>query len=90
MRAQWCPILSVTPETITCQAPLSMGFPRQEYWSGSSLPPPRDLPNPGVESAPRESPGLADGFFIPLSLRRSPQLRVGTCKQPRALEVQVV
>ena len=34
---------------VVCQAPLSMGFPRQEYWSGLPFPPPGDLPNPGIE-----------------------------------------
>ena len=41
--------LFATPWTIAHQAPLSMGFSRQEYWSGLSFPPPRDLPNPGIE-----------------------------------------
>ena len=36
-------------DCIACQAPLSMGFPRQEYWSGLPFTPPGDLPNPGVE-----------------------------------------
>ena len=39
----------------SCQAPLSMGFSRQEYWSGLPCPPPGDLPNPGIEP---ESPAL--------------------------------
>ena len=39
----------VTPGTIACQAPLSMGFPRQEYWSGLPFPSPGDLPYPGIE-----------------------------------------
>ena len=38
-----------TPWTVTHQAPLSMGFPRQEYWSGLPFPPPGDLPNPGIK-----------------------------------------
>ena len=38
----------VTPWTVACQAPLSMGFSRQVYWSGLSFPPPGDLPNPGL------------------------------------------
>ena len=38
-----------TPWTVACQAPLSMGFPRQEYWSGLPFPPPGDLPNLGIE-----------------------------------------
>ena len=37
---------SATPWTIAYQAPLSMGFPRQEYWSGLPFPSPGDLPNP--------------------------------------------
>ena len=35
--------------TVACRAPLSMGFPRQEYWSGLQFPPPGDLPDPGTE-----------------------------------------
>ena len=38
-----------TPWTVACQAPLSMGFPRQECWSGLPFPSPGDLPNPGIE-----------------------------------------
>ena len=45
--------LFVTPWTVAYQAPLSMGFSRQEYWSGLPLPSPGDLPNPGIE--PRSS-----------------------------------
>ena len=40
---------SVDPWTVTPQAPLSMGFPRQEHWSGWPCPPPGSLPNPGIE-----------------------------------------
>ena len=40
---------SMTLWTAAPQAPLSMGFSRQEYWSGLPFPPPRDLPNPGIE-----------------------------------------
>ena len=39
----------VTPWTAACQAPLSMEFSRQEYWSGLPFPPPGDLPNPGIK-----------------------------------------
>ena len=46
-----------------CQAPLSMGFSRQEYWSGLPGPPPGDLPYPGIEPTSLMSPALADGFF---------------------------
>ena len=48
--------LSVTPRTVGHQAPLSMGFPRQEYWSGLPFPPPGDLPDPGIEP---ESPAFS-------------------------------
>ena len=41
--------LFVTPWTVAYQAPLSMGFSRQEYWSGLPFPSPGDLPDPGVE-----------------------------------------
>ena len=41
--------LFATPWTVACQAPLSMGFPKQEYWSGLPFPFPRDLSNPGME-----------------------------------------
>ena len=44
-----------------CQVPVSMGFSRQEYWSGLPSPPLGDLPKPGVESL--MSPALAAGFF---------------------------
>ena len=39
----------VTPGTVALQAPLSIGFPRQEYWSGLPFPSPGDLPNPGIK-----------------------------------------
>ena len=50
--------------TVTHQAPLSMGFPRQESWSGLPCPFPGDLPNPGIETVSLMSPALAGGFFI--------------------------
>ena len=46
---------SVTPWTVACQTPLSIGFPRQEYWSGLPIPSPGELPDPGIKSA---SPAL--------------------------------
>ena len=55
--------LFVTLWTVARQAPLSMGFSRQEYWSGLSCPPPGDLPNLGIEPASLMSPALAGGFF---------------------------
>ena len=55
--------LFVTPWTIACQAPLSMGFPRQEYWSGLPFPPPGDLPDPGIEPKSPVACALAGRFF---------------------------
>ena len=48
-----------TTWTVACQAPLSMGFPGEEYWSGLPFPSPGDLPNPGIEP----SSALAGRFF---------------------------
>ena len=53
--------LFVTLWTIVCQAPLSMEFSRQEYWSGLPCPPPGDLPGPGTEPMSLTSPALAMG-----------------------------
>ena len=58
-----CVPLSVTPQTVACQAPLSMEFSRQEYWSGFPIPSPGDHPDPGIKLTPLASPALADGFF---------------------------
>ena len=55
----------VTPWTIARQAPLSMGFLRQEYWSGLPFPSLGDLPTPGIKPA---SPALAGRFFTTQSL----------------------
>ena len=54
---------SAIPWTVAHQAPLSMGFPRQEYWSGLPFPSPGDLPNPGIKPL---SPALPMGS-LPLS-----------------------
>ena len=58
-----CSVISntfATPWTVALQAPLSMEFFRQEYWSGLSFPSPGDLPDPGMD---RVSPTLAGMFF---------------------------
>ena len=60
--AQSCTTL-VTPWTVTSQALLSMGFPRQKYQNGLSFPPPGDLPNPGMKPVSFLSPALAGRFF---------------------------
>ena len=79
--------LFATPWTAAHQAPLSMGFSRQEYWSGLPCPPPGDLPDPGIELT---SPAWAGGFFIteppgkPFLLDRFTEwgLLLGGCKEP--------
>ena len=52
-----CIWLFVTPWTIACQGPLSLKFPRQEYWNGLPFPSPRDLPNPKIKPACSQLPG---------------------------------
>jgi len=54
---------SATLRTGTCQAPLSMEFSRQEYWSGLPFPPPGDLTDLGIEPTSLASPALAGRFF---------------------------
>ena len=48
---------------VACQASLSKGFSRQEYWSGLPCPLPGDLPDPGIKPTSPASPALANGFF---------------------------
>ena len=54
--------LFVTSWTVACQAPLSMGFSRQEYWSGLTFPTPGDLLDPRMEPTSLASPALAGSF----------------------------
>ena len=63
----------MTPWAVAHQAPLSMGFSRQEHWSGLPCPPPGDLPNPGIEprsptlqadSLPSEPPGKFNRVLV--------------------------
>ena len=60
---QSCPTLCDS-FAIACQVPLSMGFSRQEDWSGLPCPPPGYPPNPGIKPESLMSPALAGGFFI--------------------------
>ena len=73
MKLLSCVQLFETPWTIACQAPLSMGFPRQEHWSGLPFPSPGDFSDPGIEprspalqadSLPFEPPGNPCSWFI--------------------------
>ena len=68
--AQWLSHiqLSVSPWTVAHQAPVSVRFPRQEYWSGLPFPTTGHLPHPGIK---RVSPALADS--LPLSHLGSPE-----------------
>ena len=74
-----CVRLFVTLWTVARQAPLSMGFPRQGYWSGSPFPAPGDLPDPGIKLT---TPAL-QGDSLPLSHLGSPRSR------PRQEELQI-
>ena len=57
--------MSATPWTVALQVPLSMGYFRQEYWSGLPFPPPGDLPNPGIEPVSPAPPALpADSLSL--------------------------
>ena len=64
-----CVLLFATPWTVAHQAPPSMGFSREEYWSGLPFPSPGNLPNARIESA---SPALAD--FLQVNHLESPTI----------------
>ena len=63
MHAQSCLTLC-DPWTVACQAPLSMEFSRQEYWSRLPFPTPGDWPDPGIKPMSLVSPALAGRFFF--------------------------
>ena len=67
-----CIQLCVTLWAVAHQAPLSMGFSRQEYWTGLPFPPPRDCPNPGIELMSLMSFALADRFFTTVTTWEAP------------------
>ena len=71
--------LFVTLWTVARQAPLSMGFPRQEHWNGVPCPPPGDLPDPGTEPVSIMSPALAGVFFATSATWEAPELDLPTC-----------
>ena len=60
----FCFLVAKSCPTLPTQGPQSMGFPRQEYWSGLPFPSARDLPNPGIEPTSLVSPALAGRVFI--------------------------
>ena len=73
--------LCLTPWTVACQAPLSMGFSRQEYWNGLPFLPPGDLPNPGIKPASLISLVLPGEFFTTTATNviQSPQSSIRRC-----------
>ena len=66
-----CVQLFVTTWTAARQAPLSMEFSGQDYWSGLPRPPPGDLPNPGIKPVSLTSPALAAGFLTTSATREA-------------------
>ena len=62
-----------TPWTVACQAPLSVGFSRQEYWNRLPFSTPGDLPKPGIEPSTQSlvSPALAGRFFTTAASEKS-------------------
>ena len=81
-----CVLLFATLWTAACQAPLPMGFSRQEYWSGLPCPPPGDLPDPGIEPSSLEASALAGGYFTIVTWE-APQLLTSE-KYPKFSEFQ--
>ena len=81
-----CVRLVVIPRTVAWQAPLSMGFSRQKYWSGLSRPLPGDLPNPGIEPT---SPALQVDS-LPLTHQGSPftQMKLQQNCCPRRIDIE--
>ena len=67
-----CVRLCTTPCTVALQAPLSMEFSRQEYWSGLPFLSPGDLPDPRIKPASFMSPALTDGLFTTNTIREAP------------------
>ena len=66
-----CALVFAAPWTVDCQAPRSMEFSRQQYWSGLSCPTPGDHSNPGIKPVSFASPVLAGGS-LPLALLGKP------------------
>ena len=71
----------VTLWTVAHQAPLSIRFSKQEYWSGFPCPPPGDLPDPGIKLTSFMSPVLAGGFFTSTTWEAPPEDYPISCSQ---------
>ena len=72
-------LLCGTLWTVVFQAPLSIGFSRQEYWSPLPCLPPEDLPDPGIEPTSLVSPTLADGSFATNATWEAPYRAATVC-----------
>ena len=72
------------PWTVALQAPLSMEFSRQEYWSGLPFPPPGNLPDPGIEPVSTVSPALAGRIFTTSTTREALMLIKEYCLVPKS------
>ena len=81
-----CAQLFATPWTIAYQASLSMGFSKQEHWSGTPFPPPGDLPDPGIQPLSPESPALASRFFTS-KLPGKPRTSSNSCYSGKGRDV---
>ena len=71
--------LFVTPRTVVHQAPLSIGFSRQEYLNELPRPPPGDLPDPGMETVSLTSPALVGRFLATSTTEASPLRSASIC-----------
>ena len=74
--------------TVSCLAPLSMGFSRQEYWNGLPCPPPGDLPDPGMEATGFPVVPALQVDSLPLSHQGSPVNRCILKDSPMAQRVK--
>jgi len=75
--------LFATLWTVARQAPLSMGFSRQDYWSGLPFPSPGDLPYPGLEPTSLASPVLVGRFFTTSTRQEAGKFKMLRCKSWR-------
>ena len=77
-----CVWLCVNLWTVACQAPLFMGFSRQEYWSRLPCSPPGDLPDPGIEPTSLTCPALAGRFFTTSATWEAPATHIHVFNSP--------
>ena len=82
-----CVRLFATQWTVTCQAPLFMGFFKQEYWNGFPCPTPGDPPNPGMEPVTLVSPALTGKFFTASAIWEA-QLITTQCVSRNSIPIQ--